>query len=80
MYNNTKEPKDVTNTSSVTNEQRTGNSNFDCDTEDDYCVFSQISGSYHVKKFYQGPWSVEIVNTEQNEADAEKFTIRITFK
>jgi len=80
VYNNTKEPKDVTNTSSVTNEQRTGNSNFDCDTEDDYCVFSQISGSYHVKKFYQGPWSVEIVNTEQNEADAEKFTIRITFK
>ena len=80
VYNNTKEPKDVTNTSSVTNEQRTGNSNFDCDTEEDYCVFSQISGSYHVKKFYQGPWSVEIVNTEQNEANAEKFTIRITFK
>ena len=80
VYNNTKEPKDVTNTSSVTNDQRTGNSNFECDTDDDYCIFSQISGSYHVKKYYSGPWSVEIVNTEQNEADAKKFTIRITFK
>ena len=80
VYNYTKEPKDVTNTSSVTNDQRKGNNNFDCDTEEDYCVFSQISGSYHVKKFYQGPWSVEIVNTEQNEANAEKFTIHITFK
>jgi|TARA_B100001540_G_scaffold242835_1_gene217729 PKD repeat protein len=80
VYNNTKEPKDVTNTSSVTNDQRTGNSNFECDTDEDYCIFSQISGSYHVKKYYSGPWSVEIVNTEQNEADAKKFTIRITFK
>lgn len=80
VYNNTKEPKDVTNTSSVTDDQRTGNSNFECDTDEDYCIFSQISGSYHVKKYYSGPWSVEIVNTEQNQADAEKFTIRITFK
>ena len=80
VYNNTKEPKDVANTSADTPEQRTGHNNFECDTENDFCVYEQISGSYHVKKFYSGPWSVEIFNTEQNEANAKKFTIRITFK
>ena len=80
VYNKTKEPKDVTNTSSTTNEQRTGNNNFDCNTDDDFCVFAQISGSYHVQKYYPGPWTVEIVNEEQNEANIDKFTIRLTFK
>ena len=80
VYNKTKEPKDVSNTSSDTPETRQGSQSFECDTENDFCVFEQISGSYHVRKYYSGPWSVEIFNTEQNEANAKKFTIRITFK
>ena len=80
VYNKTKEPNDVTNTSSTSKENRVGNNNFDCDTENDYCVFAQISGSYHVKKYYPGPWTVEIVNEEQNDANVDKFTIHLIFK
>ncbi|RAH14858.1 MAG: hypothetical protein CMB56_004130 [Methanobacteriota archaeon] len=80
VYNKTKEPNDIINTSSTTNDQRVGNNNFDCDTDEDFCVFTQISGSYHVKKYYPGPWTVQIVNEEQNQANIDKFTIRLTFK
>tara|TARA_B100000131_G_scaffold322503_1_gene376661 strand:- start:887 stop:2089 length:1203 start_codon:yes stop_codon:yes gene_type:complete len=80
VYNKTKEPKDVSNTSSDAPEQRQGGANFECDTGNDFCVLEEISGSYHVRKYYPGPWSVEIVNTERNEANVKKFTIRLTFK
>jgi len=78
VYNKTKE-KDW-NTSSIAPEQRTGHSSFDCDEENDFCVYSQISGSYHVQKYYPGPWTVNVVNTEQNEANVKKFRILLTFK
>ncbi len=78
VYNKTKE-KDW-NTSADTDEQRKGHSNFDCDEENDFCAYEQISGSYHVQKYYPGPWTVNVVNTEQNEANVKKFRILLTFK
>ena len=78
VYNKTKE-WDI-NTSSTGNDQRTGHSNFECDEGEDYCVYTQVSGSYHVQKYYPGPWTVKIVNEEQNEADVKKFRILLTFK
>lgn len=78
VYNKTKE-KDW-NTSAQTPDQRTGHSNFDCDEENDFCAYTQISGSYHVQKYYPGPWTVNVVNTEQNEANVKKFRILLTFK
>jgi len=78
VYNKSKE-WDI-NTSSTGNDQRTGHSNFDCDEGEDYCVYTQVSGSYHVQKYYPGPWTVNIVNEEQNEANVKNFRILLTFK
>ncbi len=78
VYNKTKEWN--INTSSTQNDQRTGHTNFECNENDDYCVYTQVSGSYHVQKYYPGPWTVEIVNEEQNEANVKSFRILLMFK
>ena len=77
VYNKTKD-FDL-NTSSTTKDQRTGHANFEC-SGDDYCVYTQVSGSYHVQKYYPGPWSAKIVNEEQNEANVKIFRILLMFK
>tara|TARA_B100001123_G_scaffold297107_1_gene331407 strand:- start:748 stop:1944 length:1197 start_codon:yes stop_codon:yes gene_type:complete len=78
VYNKTKEWN--INTSSTANDQRTGHNNFECNENDDYCVYTQVSGSYHVQKYYPGSWTAEIVNEEQNEANVKTFRIILMFK
>jgi len=78
VYNKTKE-WDI-NTSETSDEQRIGHSNFDCDEEEDFCVYTQVSGSYHVQKYYPGPWTVNVWNDKSNQADVKEFRILLTFK
>ena len=35
---------------------------------EDFCVYTQVSGSYHVQKYYPGPWTVNVWNDKSNEA------------
>jgi PKD repeat protein len=76
MFNETGE--DVRNSSAVTNEQRGDSYYSDCANQS-YCLLMQ-SSSGDFRQYYDGRWTIDIVNEEQHGIDILEFRIELVYK
>ena len=75
-YNETDE--DVRNSSAITNEQRGSSYYSDCPSEK-YCLLMQ-SSSGDFRQFYDGTWTIDIINEEQHDTEIDEFRIELVYK
>ena len=75
-YNETDE--DVRNSSAITNDQR-GSSYYSGCADDNYCLLMQ-SSSGDFRQYYDGTWTIDIVNEEQHDTVIDEFRIELVYK
>ena len=66
------------NSSAITNEQRGSSYYSDCPSEK-YCLLMQ-SSSGDFRQFYDGTWTIDIVNEEQHDTEIDEFRIELVYK